>query len=50
MQQELENKYKEACEKIEKLERENFGMKRTIQNLKERLERTYYYDWKNRRR
>ena len=37
MDQDLENKYKEACKEIEKLKRENFGMKMTIKNLQERL-------------
>ena len=37
MSQDLENKYKEACKEIEKLKKENFGMKMTIKNLQERL-------------
>lgn len=37
MNKELEEKYKEACKEIEKLKRENFGMKMTIKNLQERL-------------
>lgn len=34
--------YDELLDVTEKLERENFGMKSTINNLKERLEKTYY--------
>lgn len=34
--------YDELLDVTEKLERENFGMKSTINNIKERLEKTYY--------
>lgn len=37
MDKDLEEKYKEARKEIEKLKRENFGMRTTIKNLQERL-------------
>lgn len=35
--EELRRKYEEACKTVEKLSRENFGLKTTIRNLQKKI-------------
>lgn len=40
---ELRKKYEESCKEVEKLKRENFGLKTTVKNLRRQLDKFYHY-------
>lgn len=40
---ELRKKYEESLKEVEKLKRENFGLKTTVKNLRIQLDKFYHY-------
>lgn len=40
---ELRKKHEESCKEVEKLKRENFGLKTTVKNLRRQLDKFYHY-------
>ena len=40
---EFRKKYEESCKEVEKLKRENFGLKTTVKNLRRQLDKFYRY-------
>lgn len=41
--EELKKLYEEALKEVEKLKRENFGLKTTVKNLRRQLDKFYRY-------